>query len=52
MDRIDYIETTINTTTHITQWYSNTAICGAPLIGKIRPRKEAQVNCPKCKAAR
>lgn len=52
MTNYDYIETLINKTIHISVWFSNTALCGAALVGRIGPRKEAQVNCPQCKAAR
>jgi hypothetical protein len=51
MANIDYIETTINKTVHISRAHSNAAFCGAPLIGKIRPRTAVHVNCSGCQQA-
>jgi hypothetical protein len=49
---IDYTEVNRSGVVHASQAFANTAFCGAPLVGHLRPRKAVHLNCQDCQRAR
>ena len=48
---IYYIETRVNGTVHMSERFSSTGLCGAALVGSIRPVAKPKVICAECEAA-
>lgn len=49
MTTTDYTGVSRSGVVHASQVFANTALCGAPLVGHLRPRKAVHLNCPKRK---